>query len=458
MDDIFLNDLNESIDNIKNNNNVYTVGKVIKVNEYIIEVSGLNDISFYEKVNVDDKANGYVFGIYPDRVIVALVNVYDVVKPGDIVYGLKKEFKCLFSLDSVGKVIDIFGNDLIAGKKFDNLVEISVENKSTSIMDRGTVNRELLTGITGIDLLYPIGKGQRQLIIGDKKTGKTQLCLDTIVNQKDKNVLCIYVALGKTKKEVKDIYYELTKRGAASYTIIIASFHDELPTRTYLTPYVALSIAETFMAQTYDVLVCIDDLKKHADIYRQISLASKKTPGRDAYPADIFYAHSRLLERGCQHINGGSITILPIVETKGGDITDYIATNIISICDGQIVLSSKNFTKGEKPAIDYGLSVSRLGGNVQDDNMKKVGSKVRIQLLSYLDVREIYELANFDEMSDELKDRLTNGKKILDNLRQYRFSPKTKKEMLDSYKFIMDSNVVEEKKDELYSEENIFVD
>lgn len=459
MDDIFLNDLNESIDNIKNNNNVYTAGKVIKVNEYIIEVSGLNDISFYEKVNVDDKANGYVFGIYPDRVIVALVNVYDVVKPGDIVYGLKKEFKCLFSLDSVGKVIDIFGNDLIAGKKFDNLVEISVENKSTSIMDRGTVNRELLTGITGIDLLYPIGKGQRQLIIGDKKTGKTQLCLDTIVNQKDKNVLCIYVALGKTKKEVKDIYYELTKRGAASYTIIIASFHDELPTRTYLTPYVALSIAETFMAQTYDVLVCIDDLKKHADIYRQISLASKKTPGRDAYPADIFYAHSRLLERGCQHINGGSITILPIVETKGGDITDYIATNIISICDGQIVLSSKNFTKGEKPAIDYGLSVSRLGGNVQDDNMKKVGSKVRIQLLSYLDVREIYELANFDEMSDELKDRLTNGKKILDNLRQYRFSPRTKKEMLDSYKFIMDSDKIEEeKKDELYSEDNIFVD
>ena len=459
MDDIFLNDLNESIDNIKNNNNVYTAGKVIKVNEYIIEVSGLNDISFYEKVNVDDKANGYVFGIYPDRVIVALVNVYDVVKPGDIVYGLKKEFKCLFSLDSVGKVIDIFGNDLIAGKKFDNLVEISVENKSTSIMDRGTVNRELLTGIIGIDLLYPIGKGQRQLIIGDKKTGKTQLCLDTIVNQKDKNVLCIYVALGKTKKEVKDIYYELTKRGAASYTIIIASFHDELPTRTYLTPYVALSIAETFMAQTYDVLVCIDDLKKHADIYRQISLASKKTPGRDAYPADIFYAHSRLLERGCQHINGGSISILPIVETKGGDITDYIATNIISICDGQIVLSSKNFTKGEKPAIDYGLSVSRLGGNVQDDNMKKVGSKVRIQLLSYLDVREIYELANFDEMSDELKDRLTTGKKILDNLRQYRFSPRTKKEMLDSYKFIMDSDKIEEeKKDELYSEENIFVD
>ena len=464
MDDILVNDLNESIDNIKNNNNVYTSGRVIKVNEYIIEVSGLNDVSFYEKVNVNDKANGYVFGIYPDRVIVALVNIYDVIKPGDVVYGTKKEFKCLFSLDSVGKVIDIFGNDLIAGKKFDNLVEMNVENKTTPIMDRGTVNRELLTGITGIDLIYPIGKGQRQLIIGDKKTGKTQLCLDTIVNQKEKNVLCIYVALGKTKKEVKDIYYELTKRGAASYTIIIASFHDELPTRTYLTPYVALSIAESFMLQTYDVLVCIDDLKKHADIYRQISLASKKTPGRDAYPSDIFYAHSRLLEKGCQHINGGSITILPIVETKGGDITDYISTNIISICDGQIVLSAKNFTKGEKPAIDYGLSVSRLGGNVQDSKMKKVGSKVRIQLLSYLDVREIYELANFDEMSDELKERLTEGKKILDNLKQYKYSPRTKEEMLNSYKFVMDTSLdkVEEsvkdnKKEELFNEDEIFV-
>ena len=401
---------------------------------------GLNDVSFYEEVNIGEKASGYVFGIYSDRVIIALVKINEEIKPGDMVYALKKEFKCLFSLDSVGKVIDVFGNDLIAGKKFDNLVELSVENKNVPLMDRGLVKREMLTGITGIDLIYPIGKGQRQLIIGDKKTGKTQICLDTIVNQKDKNVLCIYVAIGKTKKEVKDIYYELTKRGAASYTIIVASFHDELPTRTYLTPYVALSIAESFMMQTYDVLVCLDDLKKHADIYRQISLASKKTPGRDAYPSDIFYTHSRLLEKGCQHKNGGSITILPIVETKAGDITDYISTNIISICDGQIVLSAKNFAKGEKPAIDYGLSVSRLGGNVQDSEMKKVGSKVRIELLSYLDVRQIYELANIDEMSEDLQRRLREGKMILDNLRQYKFSPKTKKEMIDSYKFLMNKD------------------
>ena len=440
MDDIWTNNLNETVDSIKNNDNIYNTGKVIKVNDYNIEVTGLNDVAFYEEVNVSDKATGYVFGIYADRVIVALVKINEEIKPGDMVYALKKEFKCLFSLDSVGKVIDVFGNDLIAGKKFDNLVELSVENKPVSLMDRGLVKREMLTGITGIDLIYPIGKGQRQLIIGDKKTGKTQICLDTIVNQKDKNVLCIYVAIGKTKKEVKDIYYELARRGAASYTIIIASFHDELPTRTYLTPYVALSIAESFMLQSYDVLVCLDDLKKHADIYRQISLASKKTPGRDAYPSDIFYTHSRLLEKGCQHKNGGSITILPIVETKAGDITDYISTNIISICDGQIVLSAKNFAKGEKPAIDYGLSVSRLGGNVQDATMKKVGSKVRIELLSYLDVRQIYELANIDEMSEDLQRRLREGKMILDNLRQYKFSPKTKKEMIDSYKFLMNKD------------------
>lgn len=436
MDDIWTNNLNDTIDSIKNNNNIYTQGNVIKVNKYNVEITGLDDVSFYEEVNIADKATGYVFGIYPDRVIVSLVKIDSEVKPGDMAYALKKEFKCLFSLDSVGKVIDIFGNDLIAGKRFDNLIELSIENPPMPLMDRGPVKRELLTGITGIDLIYPIGKGQRQLIIGDKKTGKTQIVLDTIVNQKDKNVLCIYVALGKTKKEVKDIYYELTKRGAASYTIIVASFHDELPTRTYLTPYVALSIAESFMLQSYDVLVCIDDLKKHADVYRQISLSSKKTPGRDAYPSDIFYTHSRLLEKGCQHKNGGSITILPIVETKAGDITDYISTNIISITDGQIVLNAKNFTKGEKPAIDYGLSVSRLGGNVQSEDMKRVGSKVRINLLSYLDVREIYELANIDEMSVELQNRLKEGQRILDNLRQYKFSPKTKQEMLDSYKFI----------------------
>jgi len=436
MCDMELKKVDKKVEDIKSNNNIYSVGKVIKVNPYTVIVSGLNDITYYEEVDIAGKAKGFVFAVGKNNITVSLVDVNDKINLGDEVYSLKKQFKCLFSMDSMGKVIDIFGNDLIAGKKFDNLVEVPIENEPIPIMDRGLVTREFLTGLTSIDMLYPIGRGQRQLIIGDKKTGKTQIALDAIVNQKDKNMVCIYVALGKTKKEVKDIYYDLTKRGAASYTIIIASFHDELPNRTYLTPYVALSIAESMMMDSYDVLVVIDDLKKHADVYRQISLASKKTPGRDAYPSDIFYAHSKLLEKGCQHKNGGSITILPIVETKSSDITDYISTNIISICDGQIVLSSKNFAKGEKPALDYGLSVSRLGGAVQSPEVKRLGSLVRGKLLEYLEVRDIYELANIDEMSEELQHRMKEGKVILDKLKQNKFSPKSKEEMLDLYKFL----------------------
>ncbi len=428
--------IQNAIEDIKENKTIYSSGRVTRVNKYNIEVSGLNDVEFYEAVDVAGKASGYIMGIYPNKIVVSLVDIKESVIPGDIVYALKKEFKCYFSKDSIGKVIDIFGNDLIAGKKFENLNEVKIENPPIPIMDRTDVRRELLTGISGIDLMYPIGKGQRQLIIGDKKTGKTQICLDSIVNQKGKNIICIYVAIGKTKKEVKDIYYELTKRGAASYTIIIASFNDELPTRTYLTPYVATTIAENYMMQKFDVLLMIDDLKKHADTYREISLTSNKTPGRDAYPADIFYAHSRLLEKGAQHMNGGSLTILPVVETKSGDITDYISTNIISICDGQIVLSAKNFAKGEKPAINYGLSVSRLGGNVQSDDMKKVGTKLRRELLSYLEVRSVYELANIDEMSKELQKKMKDGKVMLDKLKQYKYSPRTKEQMIDDFKFL----------------------
>ena len=413
--------IDKVIDNIKNSNNIYAAGKVIKVNKYNIEVSGLVDVAFYDEVNINNKASGYVFAIYPNRVIISLTQVDEKIVPGDLVYSLNKEYKCLFSLDSIGKVIDIFGNDLIAGKKFSDLVEVSIDGVDIPLMDRTSVNRSLLTGISGIDMMYPIGRGQRQLIIGDKKTGKTQIVLDTIVNQKDKNIICIYVALGKTKKEVKEIYYDLTKNGTLSYTIILASFNDELATKTYLTPYVALSIAEEFMLQSYDVLVIIDDLKKHADTYRQISLTSNKIPGRDAYPSDIFYAHAKMLEKGCQHKNGGSITILPIVETKASDITDYISTNIISITDGQIVLSKKNFDKGEKPAIDYGLSVSRLGAAVQSKNLSGLGSKVRRELLSYLDVRDIYELSDKSEMNEGLKESIRRGNLIIESLIHYRY-------------------------------------
>ena len=418
---------------INDEDNVYSVGRVVNVSKNMVEVAGLKDVAFFEGVSIINKARGYVSAIFENTVNISLVEQKGEISVGDKVYTLNKNFKVSFSMDSLGKVVDVFGNDLISGKKFDNLLEFDVEQDPIEIIDRSEVKREFLTGITGIDLFYPIGKGQRQVIIGDKKTGKTQICLDMINNQRDKKVLCIYCAIGKTKKEIKEIYYDLVKIGASSYTIIVAAFPDELPAKSFVTPYAATSLARFFMQQGLDVLVVFDDLKKHADIYRQMSLAAKKVPGRDAYPSDIFYTHARLLENGCQHKDGGSITMIPVVETKSGDITDYISTNIISICDGQLVLSLKKFNKGELPAIDYGLSVSRLGGAVQSRDMKKIGIRTRQTLLSYLEIREIYELVNLDDLGENMKHRMVEGQNILSKLNQYKYSPLTKEQMVNLF-------------------------
>lgn len=425
--------IDDKLEKINDGYNVYDIGFVTEVKDFIIYASGLNNISFYEKVDIAGKAIGYVMKLNPNQVVIALLNQKEKIEVGDQVYQTGQEYEGEFSESSIGRMIDMFGNDKLTNMKYQNIIKVPIEYENIPLMDRTKVQRPLYTGISGIDLIYPIGKGQRQLIIGDKKTGKTQLCLDTIVNQQNKNVLCIYVAIGKTKKEVKEIYYELLKKGAMKYTIIITAFNEEFPSVLTLTPYYALSVARYFMLKRMDVLVVLDDLKRHADAYREISLLSGKAPGRDAYPSDIFYFHSRLLEKGCQYKNGASITILPIVETTGGDITDYISTNIISITDGQIVLSSKNFQKGEKPAIDYGLSVSRLGGAVQDKEVKQLGAKIRSELLSYLETRDVYELANIDEMSKELRDSIFKGQKIVENLKQYKFSPLTPEEIVNKF-------------------------
>ncbi len=438
------NYINEYLDNklkkIKESKNSYEYGRVVKVTNFIIEVTGLDKVSFFERVNIENYGIGYVNAILENSVIVAVLKSDQTIKVNDRVYSTREDLQTYFSNQFLGRIIDMFGNDLYTGEKFENLTKIPIENKAVSIMDRGRVTRPLETGITGIDLIYPIGKGQRQLIVGDKQTGKTQICLDIIANQLNKKMLCIYVAIGKTKKEVKSIYTELQKRGALSYTIVISAFNDDKPPVISLTPYAALSIAEVYMRNKYDVLVIIDDLKRHAESYREISLVSGKTPGRDAYPADIFYTHSRLLEKGCQHINGGSITILPIMETKGEDITDYITTNVISITDGQIYLSSKLFNKGQKPAIDYGLSVSRLGGAVQNSDIKKLGATVRLKLLSYLDTEDVYQFANLDEMSGNLKSKIEEGKKIMQLLNQSKFSPKTIQEIINDFNFVLEDN------------------
>ena len=421
------------IDKINNNDNVFGMGYVTKVNDYILEANGLEEVTYFEKVVIKGKATGYVTKINPSSVIIALLEEFEKVNVGDVIYQTNEELKGYFSPDSFGHIIDMFGNDKLINKKYEELLELKIEDKNISIMDRSSVNRPLMTGIVGIDLMYPIGRGQRELIVGDRKTGKTQICLDTIYNQKGKNILCIYVAIGKTKKEVKEIYYDLLKKGSMDYTIIITAFNDEKPSILTLTPFFALSVAQFYMFEGKDVLVFIDDLKRHADAYREISLLSGKSPGREAYPADIFYLHSRLLEKGCQHKDGGSITILPVTTTKSGDITDYITTNIISITDGQIVLSAKNFNKGIKPAINYTLSVSRLGGAVQSPNIKKLGNAVRNKLLSYLESREIYELANVDELPQDLRNKLSEGEKLLNNFIQYKYTMITEEDILNNF-------------------------
>ena len=436
--DYLNNILDDKIDKMINNKNIYECGRIVKVTDFIIEVTGLDNVAFFEKVNIGNYGIGYVNSILENSVIVAVLKTSKMIKVGDTVYSSGESLKTYFSNQYIGRIIDMFGTDLYTNNKFDDLIKINIENKPVSIMDRGRVNRPLETGIAGIDLIYPIGKGQRQLIVGDKQTGKTQMCLDIIANQLNKRMICIYVAIGKTKKEVKNLYLELQKRGALSYTVMICAFNDDKPPVISLTPYAALSIAEVYMRNKFDVLVVIDDLKRHAEAYREISLVSGKTPGRDAYPADIFYTHSRLLEKGCQHKAGGSMTILPIVETKGEDMTDYITTNIISITDGQIYLSSKLFTKGLKPAIDYGLSVSRLGGAVQSNEIKKLGATVRRKLLSFLEMQDVYQFANIDEMGGSFKRKIEEGKKMLNLLNQHKFTPKSIDQIINDFNFVLE--------------------
>ena len=424
------------LNEIRTRNNEYEAGRIISIREYVLEVSGLEKASFYERVIVSGTSEGYIISIRRNSVMVAIVKKNSDIYVGDEVIATGEEFCLSYDEEAIGHMINMFGEDVMTGKLLEHTEKLHIENPTTPIMERTSVNRPLETGLSGFDLIYPIGRGQRQLIIGDKKTGKTQIALDTILNQKDKNVLCIYIAVGKTKKNLKNVYAELQKKGAMKYTIILAALNDDLPPVLSLTPYAGLAIAEQYMHKGQDVLVVIDDLSRHADCYREISLLIGKVPGRDAYPPDIFYTHSRLLEKGCQHMDGGSITILPIVETRGGDITDYISTNIISITDGQIVLSKKSFDKGEKPAINYGLSVSRLGGAVQTGPMKKMGSRVRRELLSYLETREVYELANTDEMGKELQERLKRGAKLLKGLGQYKYSPLSQEEILKKFEDI----------------------
>jgi len=430
-------DVDNILKNINSGNNSFDSGTIINIKDFVVEIVGIENCYFYEKINLSNKGFGYVTMIGTDSISVAVLYLKETLSLGDEAVRTNELFRGIFSEDSLGGMINIFGENPLNDKKYEKTKFIDIESDNIPIMDRIDVCQPLQTGISAIDLMYPIGKGQRQLIIGDKKTGKTQIALDAIVNQKGKDTICIYCPIGKKMKEVKNIYYDLIKKDAMKYTIIIPAFNDYLAPCLVLTPYFAISIAQIYMKSGYNVLVVYDDLKRQADAYREISLIEGKNPGRDSYPSDVFFLHSRLLEKGCRYKNGASITILPIIETKGGDITDYISTNVISITDGQIVLSANNFQKGIKPAIDFGLSVSRLGGSVQTKEMKKVGIVVRRKLLSYLEMASIFELSNPDDLSESIRNSMEEGKKILENLKQNKFSPLSDNEMIEKFGFVV---------------------
>ncbi len=403
-------------------------GKVVNVMDFVIRVEGIYDAKFYEAVTLNNEYRGYVASVFDDHVLVVFCDKIPNARVGDLVTFLDENFSSEVAHDVIGKLIDPLGNPLLDAdlESTNEKRKIAIEKTVVPIIDRGEVERPITTGISGIDMIFPIGRGQRQLIIGDKQTGKTQIALDAIVNQKNQNMICIYVGIGKTKKEILDINQNLRKTGALDYTVMIAALNDATSAMMFIAPYVAASIGEIYMDLGLDVLIVMDDLKRHADAYREFTLLMGKMPGREAYPAEIFYIHSRLLERGCQlKDDGGSITMLPIIETKAGDISDYISTNVISITDGQIVLSKDSFDAGQKPALSYTLSVSRLGGAVQRDGIKAVGNVIRTKVARYLDQRETFAMSNPDDLTPEIRKSLSEGKSILDDLVQEANAPRS---------------------------------
>ena len=341
------------------------------------------------------------------------------VKEGDVVKCSGKILEVPVGDEFIGRVVNSLGQPIDGLGVINSSQTRPVEVKATGVMDRSSVNTPLQTGIKVLDALVPIGRGQRELIIGDRQTGKTSIAVDTIINQKGKNVICIYVAIGQKESTVSNVYETLKEHDAMKYSIIVSASASNPAPMLYLAPYAGVSMAEYFMFQGKDVLIIYDDLSKHAVAYREMSLLLHRPPGREAYPGDVFYLHSRLLERAAKlnkSLGGGSITALPIIETQAGDISAYIPTNVISITDGQIFLQSDYFYKGIRPAINAGLSVSRVGGAAQTKAIKKVSGTLRLDLASY---RELESFTQFgSDLDASTKARLERGKRTIEVLKQ----------------------------------------
>ena len=398
------------------------VGTVITVGDGVALVYGLDKAMLGELVEFPGHIYGMVMNLEEEHVGCVLLGSDTEIKEGDLVKRTKEVVKVPVGDELLGRVVNALGQPI------DGLAEITskkyreVERIAPGVMYRKSVDTPLQTGIKAIDAMIPIGRGQRELIIGDRQTGKTAIAIDTIINQKDQNVNCVYVAIGQKNSTVASIVDKLKKAGAMKYTVVVSSTASELAPLQYLAPYAGMAMAEEWLEQGKDTLIVLDDLSKHAVAYRTLSLLLKRPSGREAYPGDVFYLHSRLLERACkldEKHGGGSITALPIIETQSGDISAYIPTNVISITDGQIFLMTDLFNAGQRPAIDSGLSVSRVGSAAQIKAMKQVASSLKIELANY---RELQAFSQFgSDLDAETKRILNHGRVLMEVLKQKQY-------------------------------------
>jgi len=416
--------IKEQIKNYRSQIEMKETGRVILVGDGIARVYGLTNCMANELLEFEDGSAGLAQNLEEDTVSVAMLSNDNSIREGTVVRRTGKVLSVPVGEKMLGRVVNALG-EAIDGK---GPIEYSgfnpIEAEAPGIIERKSVSVPLQTGIKAIDSMIPIGRGQRELIIGDRQTGKTEIAIDTIINQKDTDVICIYVAIGQKNTSVVNLVNTLTKAGAMDYTIVVSASASESAPLQYIAPYSGCAMAEYFRAQGKDVLIVYDDLSKHAVAYRALSLLIRRPPGREAYPGDVFYLHSRLLERAAcvaSEYGGGSITALPIIETQAGDVSAYIPTNVISITDGQIFLETELFHSGIMPAINPGISVSRVGGSAQKKSMKKVSGELK---LLYSQYRELQSFAQFgSDLDADTKARLALGERIVEVLKQNRNSP-----------------------------------
>ena len=406
-------------------------GTVISAADGVVDVKGMDQAVYGEIVTFDNGAKGMVESVEPDHLGIMLFDKIEEVGVGTLVTRSGKRAGIPVGDGFLGRVISPLGEPIDGKGPIEAEGYNPIEKQAPGILERQSVDTPLHTGILAIDSMFPIGRGQRELIIGDRQTGKTSIATDAILNQKDKDVLCIYVAIGQKASSIARVAEDLKKHGAMSYTTIVAATASDSAPLQYIAPYAGTALAEYFMAKGKSVLIVYDDLSKHAVAYRAISLLLRRSPGREAYPGDVFYLHSRLLERSCRmrdDLGGGSITALPIVETQAGDVSAYIPTNVISITDGQIFLESALFNAGNRPAVNVGLSVSRVGGAAQTKAMKKANANLRIELAQYKDMESFAQFSS--DLDAETRRQLDHGKALMEMLKQPLYQPKSDAEQV----------------------------